>query len=106
MKAIKIHKRFRNGDCFHIMFVDYNMDAEFIEDEVMDWAESEGSGANYGYTVDWEETTNYEEIKKALLPEINDIDDKITRLNNRQHKFQMYLWELKREYENKNKETS
>lgn len=91
MKIIKINKSFRNGDKTHYLVILDERTNEGIEYEVEEWASSDLSGSNYGYTIKWEFVEDELEIQSVLNFKIKLLEDKISRLTDETEKMKLFL---------------
>lgn len=70
MKVITITKSYNSGKKYHnIVLYDGSLSHDQICEIVEDWCENDPSGANYGYTSDWEYISDPILIKSALTNE-------------------------------------
>lgn len=74
---LKITKKYRNGEkTVNIPLLKsevdaYGKDSSYLEEKAQDWAETDANGQVYGYTLEWEEQTDKEVIKKEIQMNID-----------------------------------
>lgn len=91
MKVIKIKKSVRGGSIEHFLILPDNYTEDDIESDVLDWGESEGSGSNYGYRLDWNEVEDNIIIKKVCEDKLEKIRNNINQLHKEENKIMWFL---------------
>jgi len=66
MYGAPVRKTYRNGETKHVLYFAHNPSVDEIDDAAHYWAEEEGSGSQYGYTLYWDEEPTFVDHVRVL----------------------------------------
>lgn len=92
MKVVKIRKSYRNGENIKYLVLNDSVKESSIEYLVESWCEKDPSGLNYGYSYKYEIVEDRKTIEMVLSKELEEINLKISKLNNKSKEIKDYLY--------------